>query len=144
MSNDTLDVLKSLIPLHYTRENHQDTIACLSFNRDRSEDPAKNLCNLFVTVAKNQLNVYDNQHFSDYMDIFLTYMTPRDTKFDAVTWVSASDPNMEDTYIVVIDRYGKIDVISVARCRVVASLDGHLVPDLRALRSNNHHQCTST
>ncbi|PNW85304.1 hypothetical protein CHLRE_03g180050v5 [Chlamydomonas reinhardtii] len=110
------------------KESHASPILDLVFN---SVTPGHH--NLFASIGKDQVTIYDDEHMGDYLGVVVHYVnsaTPHHAGGDVTccAWVQTagiSRHELGDACLAVSGPEGAIQVISVAEARVVALLKGH-------------------
>ncbi|KAG2442615.1 hypothetical protein HXX76_002700 [Chlamydomonas incerta] len=120
--------LKNLELRTVLKESHASPILDLAFN---SVTPGHH--NLFASIGKDQVTIYDDEHMGDYLGVVVHYVnspTPhhRGGDVSCCAWVQTaglSRHELGDACLAVSGPEGVIQVISVAEARVVALLKGH-------------------
>lgn len=139
---EPLDFFKTMHLRKIVKENHGGSIDDVSLCTESG------MQNLVVTIGQSQINVYDNNHFGNHLDLFLHYIHPDATKekksvrgtfcrknghsrsqgLTACTWIGSCKASpilpAEDVYLAFGTASGEIYVISAAFVRVIRFLEG--------------------
>ncbi|KNC50097.1 uncharacterized protein AMSG_11915 [Thecamonas trahens ATCC 50062] len=110
-------MLDDFILRKIVKENHGSEVVGLEFNRVQAD-----ASNMVATVGANQLNVYDNEHIGDHLDIVSQYMAP-DTE-DSILCMAWADAPV-DSLLVVGNSAGRVQVISLVNSVVIAEATVH-------------------
>ncbi|KAG2448386.1 hypothetical protein HYH02_006968 [Chlamydomonas schloesseri] len=116
--------LKNLELRTVLKESHGSPILDLVFN---SVTPGHH--NLFASIGKDQVTIYDDEHMGDYLGVVVHYVnSATGGDVSCCAWVQTagiSRHELGDACLAVSGPEGVIQVISVAEARVVALLKGH-------------------
>lgn len=113
------------------KENHGKSITCIKFNTIMDECK-----NIVATIGENQLNIYDNAHKGEFLDLMLHYTNDSEGHSGTLTaceWLAAGDaagdptlpwqPLKGDAYVAVGGNDRRVQILSVRRLQVVRLLD---------------------
>ena len=100
------------------RENHQHTIIHCQFYQFPEVPGATAPTNLIATVGGNQVNIYDNEHCGDFLDILSNFN--HSAPIGCFCWVQAR----EDAQFAAASG-NDIQLVSLAYSKVISVISGH-------------------
>ena len=107
----TAEALKEYILRKIIKENHGGEIVGIAFNTTQADAH-----NMVATVGANQLNVYDNEHVGDHLDIVSQYISPE--PIGSLLCVAWGD-HPTDSLLILGSSSGALQIVSLVRSIVV-------------------------
>ncbi|KAI8803999.1 hypothetical protein BJ742DRAFT_826793 [Cladochytrium replicatum] len=117
------------------KENHGTTILqCAFYSRQLGDFKGTdgmgcNSSNLVATVCASQLNIYDNQHCGDHLDLISQFTTSDircseipNPEFTCFSWIYSDD---DDALVAVAGSHSIVHIISLSRSEELCRLRGH-------------------
>ncbi|KAJ3395488.1 hypothetical protein HDU92_005742 [Lobulomyces angularis] len=102
------------------KENHLKEITLVKFNLNVNINKDLDVSNLVATIGSNQLNVYDNEHCGDHLDIMSNFQLKPEETLKAMCWI-----NIEEDCLMAVSSSNIIRLLSLARSMEVFTLNGH-------------------